>query len=204
MFGKKHGHTAKGRISPTYKSWDGIIQRCLNSASSNYSDYGGRGICVCDRWNPAAGGSFENFLYDMGERGFGFSIDRINVNGDYEPSNCRWATSKEQARNKRNTLMLELDGKTQSIMEWSEETGIPYSTIKKRINSYGWSHERALTTPNAVKPQKKISDVLVEFNGEKLCLAEWGRRYKLSAATIKNRLNSGWSPEKAITTPPRR
>jgi len=84
--------------SPTYISWYGMKYRCSNPKNSRYKDYGGRGISVCERWL-----SFTNFLADMGERPEGMTIDRKNVNGNYEPSNCRWATPIEQSANKRHS-----------------------------------------------------------------------------------------------------
>ena len=100
-----HGHAlrATGK-SPTYYSWQAMLLRCLNPISNQWRNYGGRGITVCDHWLK-----FENFLADMGERPDGRTLDRINVNGNYEPSNCRWATSKEQAMNKRSNLGEEAD-----------------------------------------------------------------------------------------------
>lgn len=95
---KVHGHTSSnGYRSKTYRSWDGMKQRCLNPNNPKYDLYGGRGITVCERWLN----SFENFLEDMGERPNETSIDRINNDGNYEPLNCKWSTIEEQNNNRR-------------------------------------------------------------------------------------------------------
>lgn len=90
----RHGHSRP--MSPTYVSWQKMKSRCRDKSRHNYKHYGGRGICVCERWQK-----FENFLYDMGERPVGMFLDRIDNDGNYEPMNCQWATRSENERNKR-------------------------------------------------------------------------------------------------------
>jgi len=92
----KHGHCINNHETKTFKCWSSMLYRCRNKNSESYKYYGGRGISVCNRWN-----AFENFLSDVGEAPIGKSIDRINNNGNYEPNNVRWATTKEQNCNKR-------------------------------------------------------------------------------------------------------
>ncbi len=117
-------------------------QRCNNPNDHKYRNYGARGITVCDRWSK-----FEKFLEDMGEKPLGLTLDRIDNNGNYEPSNCRWATLTEQARNKRNNVMLTHEGQTYCLAEWAERTGLTYRTICSRHYS-GWDIHKILTTPS--------------------------------------------------------
>jgi len=130
--------------SPEYKTWTAVIQRCHNSQDKSYKDYGAKGISVCDSWRE----SFESFLADMGPRpSRKHSIDRYpNQNGNYEPRNCRWATSTEQNRNKRTNHLIASNGVTLCISEWSEKTGISVHAIRKRLR-IGWSPETAVSIP---------------------------------------------------------
>lgn len=128
--------------SKEYKSWSCIIQRCENPKNPDYHLYGGRGITICKRWRE----SFVRFLEDMGKcpKGNG-SIDRIDGNKGYCPSNCQWATQKEQANNKRTNHLLTCFGRTQTIAQWSEESGFKYGMIRKRISELKWPPEKAVT-----------------------------------------------------------
>jgi len=136
----KHG--MKG--TPLYKIWQHMKQRCNRKTHRQYDDYGGRGIKVCDRWE----GSFENFYEDMADNyKEGLTIERINNNENYTPENCKWATREEQARNKRNNIEIEYDGKTfPTFKEFSEYVGVNYNTLYNRIFRYGWALEKAVKT----------------------------------------------------------
>src|SRR3990167_5491458 len=103
-----------------HSTWLAMLARCANPNAPNYHLYGGRGITICDRWRN----SFEAFYDDMGARPAGQTLDRINNDGDYEPGNCRWATAKEQGRNRRSNRMLTFRGRTQCVAAWADEMGI--------------------------------------------------------------------------------
>lgn len=140
----RHCHSRKGGMTLTYKSYTDMLTRCRNPKRNVWHFYGGRGITVCHRWQN----SFELFLSDMGERpGSEYSIDRIDVNGNYEPGNCRWATRLQQARNRRSCKLIEWNGKKQTLIEWAEELGVNRTTLSSRINTYKWSVEKAFTHP---------------------------------------------------------
>jgi hypothetical protein len=140
-----HGSTN----SPEYHAWGGMRQRCLNPKNRRWKDYGGRGITICARW-----ASFENFLSDMGFKPKGTSLDRVNNDGNYEPSNCRWATPKEQRTNTRTFTLIEYEGITQSIEGWAAETGIKPHTLACRLRR-GWSVEDAFHWPSNHKSKHR-------------------------------------------------
>jgi hypothetical protein len=124
-----------------HKVWIAMRDRCRNPNNLAFKNYGGRGIKVCDRWD-----SFSDFLADMGDRPEGFDLDRIDNNGNYEPSNCRWLSRQKNLNNKRTNRFLELRGETHTIAEWSRITGLSWLTIRQRLR-YGWTVERTLTEP---------------------------------------------------------
>lgn len=125
-----------------YRRWKNMLSRCNNPQNSQWEDYGGRGITVCERWMV-----FENFLEDMGPPPTPrHTLDRCNNNGNYEPNNCRWATYLEQGRNTRRNTTFTINGKTRCMSEWSEITGLSVHTIRSRLD-LGWDITMAITTP---------------------------------------------------------
>ena len=133
------------RYTRIYKEWRSMIDRCENKSWKHYHNYGGRGISVCKEWRD----SFNTFYEWAISNGYNDSLtlDRVNVNGNYEPSNCRWATNKEQANNKRNSRYLTFNGKTQTLQQWADELEVDSRTLRSRIDKYGWTAEKALATP---------------------------------------------------------
>lgn len=138
----KHGHSKRSGRSSEMMSWKNMKTRCCNSNTPSYSLYGGRGIQVCQRWLD----SFENFLADMGKKPLpkrNYTLERKDTNGNYEPTNCIWATHKEQARNLRCNRIIEHNGESKTLAEWSEISGVEYNKLRKRLNR-GWSMEASL------------------------------------------------------------
>lgn len=130
--------------SPTYFSWQAMRNRCNNKSARVYKYYGARGITVCERWNGP--NDFPNFLADMGPRPDGKSLERIDNDGVYSPSNCRWATQKEQMNNRRANRYIVLDGRRQTLSQWLTEFNLK-STVFQDRTSRGWTVERAIKTP---------------------------------------------------------
>ena len=139
---RKHGQFG----TRLYHIWNRMKDRCYNENHKSYKDYGGRGVVVCDEWNDFK--CFEEWAITNGYDD-DLTIDRIDVNGNYEPSNCKWSTKKEQANNKRNNHFVTCNGERRTITEWAEITGVTTQTIYKRLRR-GWSPERAVSE----KPHK--------------------------------------------------
>lgn len=135
---RKHGMTG----TRLYSIWKGIKTRCYNKNHIHYENYGGRGITVCNDWKD----DFRAFADWAIANGYSseLTIDRIDPNGNYEPSNCKWSAVKEQQNNKRNNILITYNGKCQTLSKWSEELGIDYHKLLMRIKR-GWDIERAFT-----------------------------------------------------------
>lgn len=148
-----HGQSRIGKVGrgiPEYTAWMNMIRRCHNPNHPQYPGYGRRGIAVCDEWRNG----FAAFLRDMGRRPSSkHSIDRIEVNGNYELSNCRWATGLIQARNTRRNRFVEFDGRRMTVAEAAEMAGVPNGNVHSRLN-LGWDIARALSTPIQTRPSR--------------------------------------------------
>lgn len=129
--------------NPLHNTWEAMKARCSNKNNHAYKDYGGRGIKVCARWKD----SFKNFLEDMGERPDGGSLDRIDNDGNYETSNCRWATKKQQGRNRRTNKNITINSVTKCVTEWAEQLKISPFLIFLRLRR-GWTNGEALGFKN--------------------------------------------------------
>lgn len=170
----------------TYRIFFGMRGRCNNPSDKAYHNYGGRGIKVCARWE-----SFDNFLEDMGPRpSKKHSIDRIDNDGNYEPENCRWATSKEQSRNRRKTIYITIADVTMPGIEWCERFGISYVAFFERYRS-GWpDHECVYGKPSAN---------VFTYKGKTQTVQEWAIEYGVKERTMTTRWRDWkWTPEECL------
>jgi hypothetical protein len=140
---RRHGETG----TATYRSWVAMRRRCHDPGDKDYPSYGGRGVTVCERW-----GAFENFLADMGERPPGATLDRFpRKDGNYEPGNCRWASARDQANNRRDNHLLTIGDDTASLTEWARRSGLSTRCIWHRLR-------RGLAGRDLLAPSRKRGD----------------------------------------------
>ena len=167
--------------------------RCHNPNYSRYAEWGGRGITVCERWRN----SFENFLSDMGEVPSPYhTLDRWpNPDGNYEPSNCRWATRSKQQRNRRDSRMLTFKERTQNMYDWADELGLPVYIIRNRLD-WGWPVDRVLSTP--VKVEYGRQGRPITYNGETKSISQWANTIGISFRALWGRIDAGWPIEEAL------
>jgi len=136
--------------TPEHQAWVQMRQRCFNPKKKSYEYYGGKGITVCDEWKDSFIAFYSHIVPRPSDK---HSLDRIDVNGNYEPGNVRWATQLEQCNNTTVVRLVTIDGKTQSVSAWEKEMGLSKGQVKSRENA-GWPTEEAILTPS-VAGQKK-------------------------------------------------
>ena len=175
-----------------YRRWSDMHARCTKRNGKTYKCYGARGITVCDRWK-----SFESFFKDMGSPKKGMSLERIDNDKGYSKNNCKWATSTEQARNRRNSISVYYNGKTASLVEWADKLKFPYATLNSRYNE-GWSIKRVLTTPI-----EEMNTRMIHKGDIRKSLKGWSLYLGGNIALVSNRLLQGWSINRAISQPRR-
>ena len=174
----KHGMSR----TKIYRTWEGMLQRCENPNCEGFDNYGGRGIKVCERWH-----AFENFYADVsvlphfGEKGY--SLDRIDVNGDYCPENVRWATKKQQVENRRNTIKIEYEGAEMTLAEAAEKSGINYSCLLTR-------YKRGDRGKRLFRPDNERL-IIVEYEGVEMCLKDASAKSGINYPTLFSRYRAG-------------
>ena len=181
--------------TPLYNVWKSMKGRCYTKGNSAYKHYGARGIRVCEEWRNDFM-PFYNWAISQGyteENRRNCTIDRIDYNGNYCPENCRLATYKEQAKNTRKTKRFEINGEYLTRTEIAEKYGIPYKTLKGRMD-YGMSLENALN-------YEKKNKYMITINGITKSLLEWCKDNGIKECTAYGRIHRGWNPEDAVTKP---
>ena len=168
-----------------YNSWKAMMARCYSESHKHYSYYGAKGISVCEEWHD-----FDAFYSDMGNRSKGMSLDRVNNDKGYSKDNCRWATAKEQANNRSNNTVLEMDGVSKTLSQWADYIGCSPETLGQRL-SMGWSVKDTLT-----KPICKNNEIT--FNGVTMNLSQWAKKSGIAYTTIVSRFKKGLMPEEIL------
>ncbi len=194
----RHGHARRGAQTSEHNSWASMIQRCTLVTAAKYPRYGGRGIRVCERWM-----AFENFYADMGRKPTaGHSIDRIDNDGNYDPTNCRWATRSQQMRNKSTTTMLTVDGVTRPLSEWCEIYSIPRQRLDQRVRR-GWDHKTAMTAaPGTRFHPRGTPTTWITIDGVRRSIPECCEAFGIPYQRLIQRIERGWDPVEAVLAPP--
>lgn len=172
------------KINRLYNIRKGMKKRCYYLKDKDYKNYGGRGVSICEEWLDSWR-AFQSWALDNGYSNE-LSIDRIDVNGNYEPSNCKWATAKEQANNKRNNInLIEIDGELKTLNDWSELMGINYQTLYMRYIRGARSSEELF------KNIRLYIDVTIEIDGEVKTAKEWSKQAGIEYLTLYQRFARG-------------
>jgi len=179
MGGLNHGHSKRGNHTSEYMCWQNMLRRCYTKTNPEYKRYGARGIIVCDEWKN----SFEAFLNDVGEKpSKEYSLDRIDVNGNYCKENCRWATILEQSNNTRRNVYITYQNETLTIPQWARKFNLDKNTLKTRLRE-GWSIDK-LFEPIKKKTSKEDIVHIIKLRNEGLTLNEISIKFNLSIAAI--------------------
>lgn len=177
-------------VQDEYAIWAGMKSRCENESDYSFRLYGGRGICVCDSWSS----SFESFYRDIGPRpSKKHTLDRIDVNGDYCPENCRWATIDVQANNRRTNIRINCNGEELTGSQLDRRLGFNRGVVARR-KAKGWTDEEIISTP--------VHGYTIEHDGLSLTLQQWADRIQISRVALANRLKKGMPFAEAISKPP--
>lgn len=192
----KHG-LSKTRI---YQTWIHMKQRCHNKNSTDYKNYGGRGIFVCDEWRS----NFLNFYNWAMDNGYSenLTIERIDVNKGYSPDNCTWIPMEEQSNNKQKTIRYTINGETKTAKDWAKIYNIPLETLHARVGDYGMKPEEAVLWKKQKKQYSKLREHCRKYDyfGENLTLKEISERTGIPKNAIYSRIHvRGWEPERAFT-----
>lgn len=180
---EKHGHSRRGgERRSEYVIWSCMLSRCLDENCRSYYKYGALGVSVSEEWL-----SYTQFFADMGERpSIEHSIDRIDVYGNYCKENCRWATKKEQANNKRNSVYLTVDDRTQTLAQWADEFGVDYHAMYWRYEN-NWTHHECVYG----KADERAG--IITFAGITQFITLWAEVLGVSKHTIASRkYHNGW------------
>jgi len=182
---QSHGDT----YSREYNIWTHMRQRCTNPNRDSYYRYGGRGIRVCEAWDN----SYEAFLRDMGRAPFpDAQIDRINVDGDYAPDNCRWVSPRENKRNKGNARLLTHNGITRSLQEWSEILGLSRQTLQSRVVR-NWTADEIISGVRAGPHAPRRTTRWIFHEGQRLSLTQWATKLGMPMKALHQKLRRGRS-----------
>ncbi len=189
---KTHGLSKSHKA--LYVIWNAMRQRCNDRNAISYPNYGGRGIKVCARWDD-----FANFVADMGERPSGLSsIDREDNDAGYSPSNCKWSTRAEQAKNRRTTVWVQVGDDMLCLKDACTKLHLSYNAIHRRVSVYGYPPEEAISFPVAHREHKRY---LIDVDGQSMSLKAACKAKNISFDAVRARLKLGWDMDKALNTP---
>lgn len=192
----RHNYLFGKRTHISYPVWDNMLARCYNPNSISYYNYGELGIQVCDRWRKGENGvhPFLCFLEDVGDRpSKKYSLDRLDNSKNYEPSNVKWSTSKEQGRNRRNTVYIEYNGQKRPLVEWAEILGKNPETLRCR-KAEGWDDTKIIETP--IQEQHK----LIEYENEIRTVKQIAEDYKVNYKNLLKNISKGLNIKDAISS----